>query len=552
MTAPSPEMPPSFRIRSFVAGRAVPSWAWDALAIALAVTLGAALWLEGAHLDPTARDQVHDLSLAIRIREGRALSDGNRHPLFPALLAPFAGRDPAFQTRALMVGVGVGVLSLLAVYVAAAKVFSRRLGVVAVLALLIEFRLQGRRICPEPLAAGLLAVGVALLAWARAGPKPLRWTFAGGAVLGLAWLTKGSATLALGAAALWTITSGGARARRLGLLCAGFVVAAWPLMAWNVSQGHGPLYNVNSAHVMWEDGWDGDLDKRTIATPATWWAGHSMREGVSRWATGLVTQRGIEFVYGTFLVLGALALLERRRRRRAAKAGDAMTASPSFESTAEARRGWASLALWNGAIWLLAFAWYAPIVSSRRLLFPIFAVLVPPVLAALAEWGRAVGRTWVPSSIRRLGAVRSRAFVLVLTATVALSGYAFGLLCLAGGPSSRVAIDPIWIEAADAMRRFCPKGSRVLVRPSRTYPPDWLLEGQVEYVELPAAVADADVDPWTRRHADFTLDNPGLRAQRPNGGRSEWSDVRPTLVLWSFDSSARVRLLRSLVLPSPK
>jgi len=37
-------------------------------------------------------DQRSYLGLAIDIQDGDALTDGNRHPLYPALLAPFAAR----------------------------------------------------------------------------------------------------------------------------------------------------------------------------------------------------------------------------------------------------------------------------------------------------------------------------------------------------------------------------------------------------------------------------------------------------------------------------
>jgi len=484
------------------------------LAASIALALGGWLWLEGAHLDPTARDQVHDLSLAIRIREGRSLSDGNRHPLFPALLAPFAGRDPDFQTRALIVGIVVTVLAVFTVHRAAAKVYGRALGVGAIAVLIVEFRLQGRRICPENLVAAWLAVSAACLSTgAGRAREPGRaaswWTLAGGAALGLAWLTKGSATLSLAAAVGWLATTRGAtwrgRVGRVGWLLAGFVLTAWPLMAWNVHEGRQPLYNVNSAHVMWEDAWDGDLDKRTTATLSTWWAAHSVMDGVRRLSTGLVSQRGIEFVYAAFAVLGVEAWWRRRARRGAAAdgGGDAPT-----RAAQAARAAWGRLAVWSGAIWLLGFAWYAPIVSSRRLLFPVFPVLVPPVLAVVAGWGRRLaGGAWA-------AAVRRRAPVLAGVGSAGLLLLAGVLFVRGGSPGSREPIAKVWLEAADAMRRLCPKGSRVLVRPSRDYPPDWLLEGWVEYVELPGAVADADAASIVRT-GEFVLVQPDFAHARP-------------------------------------
>ncbi len=204
----------------------------------------------------------------------------------------------------------------------------------------------------------------------------------------------------------------------------------------------------------------------------------------------------------------------RARTRGAAGAAGAIPWSPIAPYDGP-RRAWASLAAWNAAIWLVAFAWYAPIVASRRLLFPIFPLLLPPVLDVVGGWVGAWGpwRTW--SRTRVPAAARRFAFSAVVVGTVAVAGYAFGLLALGGSPSSRVAIAPVWVEAADAMRRNCPRGSRVLVRPSRTYPPDWLLEGEAAYVELPAAIRGEDVPGWLAHEADFVLENEGLIRARP-------------------------------------
>jgi hypothetical protein len=53
----------------------------------------------------------------------------------------------------------------------------------------------------------------------------------------------------------------------------------------------------------------------------------------------------------------------------------------------------------------VGFAWYAPIVSSRRLLFPIFPILLPPALEAIRE---ASARFPLGRALARVGARGAR------------------------------------------------------------------------------------------------------------------------------------------------
>ncbi|HVG94930.1 MAG TPA: hypothetical protein VND21_10820, partial [Planctomycetota bacterium] len=429
--------------------------AWSAYLLAAAVALAFGAWclLLTANLDPTARDQVHDLSLAIRIGEGTSLSDGNRHPLYPATLAPWASRDPSFFGDARLVSVVLAAISLLAVHVAVSRAFSPALGLLTMLGVLLEFRLQARRLCPEPLFAALLVLAASTLSRAAASRRPVFATASAGALTGAAWLAKGSATLSLAAAALHVLFSGGRRGPlRVGALLLGFVVLASPLLAWNVSQGRSPWFNVNSAHVMWEERWDVDLDRRSTATPRTWLAAHDPGDALARLADGLTRQRGVEWVYGFLAVLLASSLLTRAAARRGAGAHEALHAADP------ARVAWRRLALWTAVCWLPAMAWYAPIVSSRRLLFPIFPVLLAPALDAI---GNAL-RTLAPGTSRTVRAATVRLARGAPIAALLLAAVTAVLLVASPG---RPTVDPAFVEAGRRLAAL-PPGTPVLVRPS--------------------------------------------------------------------------------------
>ena len=75
--------------------------------------------------------------------------------------------------------------------------------------------------------------------------------------------------------------------------------------------------------------------------------------------------------------------------------------------------------------------------------------------------------------------------------------------------------------------------SRVLVRPSRTVPADWLWAGPAAAVALPAAVPDDAVAAFLAREADAVLLNEGLLRHRPAAFArwARWDEAAGALVL---------------------
>jgi hypothetical protein len=67
----------------------------------------------GGNDNPEKLDQGAYLHLSLHIHEHRALTDGNRHPLYPSLLAPFASREHAFFATAKLVTLGLGMVGYL-------------------------------------------------------------------------------------------------------------------------------------------------------------------------------------------------------------------------------------------------------------------------------------------------------------------------------------------------------------------------------------------------------------------------------------------------------
>ena len=66
--------------------------------------------------DSNGGDQGAFLLMGLDIRSGAALTDGNRQPLFPLLIAPFAERTWRYYTLAKLISLAAGIASLVAIY----------------------------------------------------------------------------------------------------------------------------------------------------------------------------------------------------------------------------------------------------------------------------------------------------------------------------------------------------------------------------------------------------------------------------------------------------
>ncbi|MBN1400719.1 MAG: glycosyltransferase family 39 protein [Anaerolineae bacterium] len=202
-----------------------------------------------------AYDQRSYLGLGLNLREGRDLTDGKRHPLLPALLAPIAERDWPYYTRAKFLSLGLGVAGLGATYLLGRRWFSARVGLVAagLLSLSPPFLHFSSHVMAETL---LLVVSLAawyLMAQALAAPEPLRWRYALGAGLaaGLAYLTKATALQMVPAfllVALWRYRQRLWRRKEIYLFLAAWLLVCSPLLTFNLREYGNPLYNYNYRH----------------------------------------------------------------------------------------------------------------------------------------------------------------------------------------------------------------------------------------------------------------------------------------------------------------
>lgn len=462
-----------------------------ALALLLLCILGRflAVGLEGvrANSNSSAYDQRSFLNLGLKIRAGRKLTDGNRHPLYPALLALFARREWAYFTGAKLLSLGLGALSLLLIFWLARRLQGSEvaLGVILLLSVNQAFVHESSHVMAESLLVGLF-----FLAWyltARGFERGQLWV-AAGAAAGLAYLTKTTGQL-LPIACLPTMLlicgRGIRRAWRdvLGYLAAYSLIAA-PLWAYNLARYSNPFYNYSTAHVMWFDHWEDKYAQGPLPTLGSYLRTHSPAEMLSRLWSGL---GGVLSMWGEAalpwgrragpwqispwwgaLFLGGLAAMTAYGVRRARR-------DPRLARVACA-----------GALFLLftlLFAWYAQVYVAPRFLMP----LVPILYLLCLE-----GAQWLGRWLRGPQALRRWAYLSLTLGVAAWLGWG------SRGALRQLGQDPFLLDrernaAAEELLAWLEgetaPGTDILWGPSDSLP-SWRYEGAFDFREFPSDMAD--------------------------------------------------------------
>lgn len=347
----------------------------------------------------TAQD-VHQtggaLSLLAQLWSGE-YREANRHPLFIALLA-------LHPTRAFGQSVAgfFGLLTVLTVAVRGRQIAGFVVSGVAALLLATNgafVELSNQSVCESLLCWLVTLVWLVLLKWqnqtrmddapvARQEPffatdkaardRGLRFfVVLAGSLLGLAWLTKGTALPVLVATLVWLAVA----ARRGGrwiagpLLLAGFLVVASPLIARNVFVWGSPFYNVNS-WLMFEDSFSDPVklaEEKSLSVAAqAYWQSHSVMSIGQRMVRGSLWE--------LFILLRTLGPVGLGDARVLPGAMFAVLAVIGMIGRPRAEVG--LLVFWL-VFSLPLFAWYVPIAAGDRFVMP-FAI---PLLMYAARGG---------------------------------------------------------------------------------------------------------------------------------------------------------------------
>lgn len=237
-------------------------------------------------------DESAYLTLGIALREDAILTDGTRPPLYSLLLAPFAEREWNYFTSAKILTLGIGAITIVAVFFVGRGIFSWKTGLLAafLLAANKEFHLRASTIY-----ADTLMVAMFLGAWyflIKSFEKRFNLYLAG-LFVGLAYLTKGSAPLLLGAWGIVALLRYRTRIifhKELLIVPITFLLTISFLLIYNLRTFDSPFYNFATTHVMWMDRWSQSqvADPDDLPTLSTYFQTHTTSDIKAR------IKRGIE------------------------------------------------------------------------------------------------------------------------------------------------------------------------------------------------------------------------------------------------------------------
>jgi hypothetical protein len=346
----------------------------------------------------TKADQGQYLSLGLEIREGTALTDGNRHPLYPALLALFAEREWAYFTKAKMLSLSIGLVGLAAIYWMGHRMFGQDVALLTTLLLSVgdDFRRESSMVMCEAL---LTVLFFAAWYFTIKGFSRERYWILGGILAGLAQLTKGSGQLFAIAFLISLLLLCGLRGlTRKGLwaFVGCYLVVTSVLMVYNYREYGHPLYNFNTTHAIWLDDWEDSyvVSPEELPTLTSYWHSHPLRDIVTREWEGLKAARLV-------LILAVIPAHSWYMR-------DFLNSSPGLLTLLVGAAGLGYLfrerlsLYWQGnrerivlSLMLLVLsyvliAWYAPVTPEPRLMLPLAPILYVFTAEGLCGLGRRI------------------------------------------------------------------------------------------------------------------------------------------------------------------
>jgi 4-amino-4-deoxy-L-arabinose transferase-like glycosyltransferase len=422
-----------------------------------------------------SRDFAHEGGLLPVIRcywEGRC-KEGNRPPLYQFLMAPIITDEPHSFADAKLVEHAMALLLIAMVGVIAGRVFSPRVGVastIAVTLLSVMPEYSGRLMHDLLYSALTFAAIYAFACWQERG---FRHWLAAGALVGLAFLTKGSGhVLWAGLVAASFYRHRGALLRRPILYAAafGFVAVSFFLLVRNVKVYRSPFYNFNAPQIWldkWRDVWALELTPEYNKAGFVWYLQHhtfgqfvaKMGRGVVLfigllcYTSGLVFQNQIARVVPGVGLL-ALAGLGLRRRWKAGRKVEvvAVLATLSFYFAA------------------LSVACSGATELQVRYVVPYVVTLIPYAVNEALERFWPSLRAWIVARFPRVDPARAAvgALALFFAARFALAAPA----AFARNPRSLYEMEPRWHETSLWFAGHLAPGERFAM-PYQSYYSNW-------------------------------------------------------------------------------
>jgi 4-amino-4-deoxy-L-arabinose transferase-like glycosyltransferase len=418
-----------------------------------------------------ARDYARAGGVAATIRchlEARCHED-NRPPLFEFLLLGVVDDSPASFANAKLVTFATTLLLLAVVWFAVRRSFSTAVaaGSVVVLALTPGLADMGSHVLHDPLYAALTFAAVyAIAAWQERG---FAWWLLAGALVGLAFLTKGSGHLLLLPLIVVSLYRHRAALARKSIVYAaagGFVAVSFFLLWRNFKLYGSPLYNVNARLVWldrWQDFWALYLEPEWSTVGLGWYLhrhsvvelvikvfrGAGLTVGISAYEAGIgFAHPALRATTGAAVLL--LAALGLRRRWRAGHRLEVLAVV-------------STIVVCGAALSLASSGGHGP---QARYAYPYVALLVPYFVNELLE------KVWPPVQgwlARHESRLRPAQVGLGLLAVLLAARLAAATPAAVVNPVSLYAVDPLWHETSVWLARTLEPGERFALPYQSTY-----------------------------------------------------------------------------------
>jgi hypothetical protein len=445
---------------------------------------------------PNKGDQDLDLSLGLRIRQFEALSDGYHHPLLPALVAPFAEKHLVYFAKAKLVNVAIGAATFWAIVWVGLRLVGPAPTFLALVAIAPGLSNKSAEFTAEPL---LMLWLVLTYYWLIRGfVQPRFWAFAGIAA-GFAYLTKGSALLlpiVYVAAVLRTAPKLILTPRFLGFPVA-FVLVSAPLLAYNWHVFGWPIFNYNTAHVIWLDSTEEQMTMfdKSPATMFSYLATHSLGEILQRFLKGLVIVRGAEWVWP---FLGLFLIAPKRWF--------------AYFQAFPAKQPMITMASTLVLTFYLPFSWSAVVQRGIRYLLPIFPIIFLLLADVMVFYGYRLVRWLWPAVTQPSVISLARAGFLAGLSTVWLVQLGLRDFQM---PLTIDFEDQATAEVYQLLDTPAFDGVQVLFGPSHELTGTWLFRHNVALPSIPPRLPAVEFRGWIERNGiDYILANKDMLKRR--------------------------------------
>jgi Dolichyl-phosphate-mannose-protein mannosyltransferase len=446
--------------------------------------------------NPNKGDQDLDLVLGLKIRHFEALTDGYHHPLLPAIVAPLAEKNLVYFAQAKLINLAIGSLAFWVIAWVGLRTVGPAPTFLALIAISPGLSNKSAEFTTEPLM--LLLIPLTFYCLVRGFEQPCYWGLAGVSA-GLAYLTKGSGLLLALAYAL-TVLRGAPKlilTPSFLLFPLAFALVASPLLIYNWQVFGSPIFNYNTAHVIWLDYTEEQMTMFDKGPPTmlSYVAAHSFEDILRRFLSGLVLVRGTEWVWPFLLIFVFVP-----------------TRWLAYFQVSPGKRLMVTVASTLVLTFYLPFAWSAVVQRGIRYLLPIFPIIFLMLADVSVFYGARLARWLWPATLRkRLTSVGMQASLAALSVV-----WLFQL-------TSRDFQAPLAIDFEDQATAELYRlldtpafdGKRVLFGPSHEFTGTWLFRHKVAFPIIPPGLSAAEFLSWLERaEIDFILANQEMITRR--------------------------------------